>query len=222
MSFYNILSDFYLKLNVPDNIPQDVEVLNPYTDAKVQKLVNQFFKKYYSDDSPRVLLIGINPGRFGGGITGIGFTDPVHLQEKCGIQNDLEKKHELSSLFMYQMIEAFGGLEKFFAKYLFTSVSPLGFVSEGKNLNYYDIPESKNNLEEFMVESIQKQIQLGGSAEVAYSIGMGENIKYLNYLNKKYQLFKEVRSLPHPRWIMQYRRKRVEEFVSLYAEKLSI
>ncbi len=39
----------------------------------------------------RYLILGINPGRFGGGITGIPFTDPIRLQNICGIENDFQK-----------------------------------------------------------------------------------------------------------------------------------
>ena len=220
-SFRDILSEFYSKLGIPSDIPEDVEVLNPYTSKKTCVLIEQFFNKYYSDQKGRILLIGINPGRFGGGLTGIGFTDPINLEDKCDIENDLEKKNELSSIFMYAMIEEYGGPRKFFSKYLFTSVSPLGFIRDGKNVNYYDIPGLKNSLEKFMVESLVQQINLGGSRELAYSIGMGENIKYLKYLNKKYQLFKQINALPHPRWIMQYRRKKMREFVKTYVKTLN-
>lgn len=220
MSIQNILSDLYLKLEIPKNLPAGVEILNPYETPETQNLVNRFFTKFYSDDNPRIMLIGINPGRFGGGVTGIGFTDPIHLKEKCGVDNTLEKKHELSSLFMYKMIDAFGGVGEFFNRYLFSSVSPLGFVKDGKNLNYYDIPALKKKLEPFMVDSLKKQIEIGGTREIAFSIGMGENVKYIQYLNDKHQLFSEIKALPHPRWIMQYRRKRVDEFMKEYLEEL--
>lgn len=220
MSFKNILGDFYLNLDIPKDLPDGVGILNPYQNKETQVLTNAFFKKYYSDENPRTMLIGINPGRFGGGITGIGFTDPINLQDKCGIENHLEKKHELSSIFMYQMIETMGGPKSFFGKYLFSSVSPLGFVKDGKNLNYYDIPELKKNLEEFMADSLKQQIDLGADKKIAYSIGMGENVKYIRYINKKYNLFDKVKVLPHPRWIMQYRRKRVDEFVMVYLKEL--
>ena len=220
MSFRNILDDFYLKLDIPTNFPEGVEVLNPYQNHTTQRIVNQFFDKFYRDDLRRILLIGINPGRFGGGVTGIGFTDPIHLESVCGIVNPFEKRHELSSVFMYQMIDHLGGPEKFFQNFLFSSVYPLGFVKEGKNLNYYDIPELKEQIESFMVDSLRQQIDLGGSDEIAFSIGMGENIKYLRNLNNKYSLFKSLLALPHPRWIMQYRRKRIDEFLEIYKNDL--
>lgn len=218
--FKNILQDFYLRLKLPDDLPSGVEILNPYQELHTQQIVDRFFSKYYDDRHPRVLLIGINPGRFGGGVTGIGFTDPINLEKYCGISNELEKKPELSSAFMYQMIATTSGPEGFFRNFLFSSVSPLGFTKEGVNLNYYDIPELKNGLESFMANALQQQIALGGLSEIAFSIGMGENVKYLNYLNTKYRLFKKIKALPHPRWVMQYRRKKLEQYVEEYKEKL--
>ena len=52
-------------------------------------------------------------------------------------------------------------------------------------------------------------------------MGMGQNFKYLQVLNKKYQLFDKIESLPHPRWIMQYRLKRKQEFIHEYIDKIS-
>ena len=60
--------------------------------------------------------LGINPGRFGGGLTGISFTDPVALKKYCGIDNQLRNKEELSSKFVYEVINHFGGVNKFFSK----------------------------------------------------------------------------------------------------------
>ena len=45
-------------------------------------------------------------------------------------------------------------------------------------------------------------------------------MKYFEKLNEEHGFFKQVLPLPHPRWVMQYRRKRLEEFVELYLEKL--
>jgi len=72
------------------------------------------------------------------GITGIPFTDPVKL-EVLGIANDFQKKRELSSDFVYQMITAFGGANKFYQTFYISAISPLGFTKDEKNLNYYDV-----------------------------------------------------------------------------------
>lgn len=220
MSFQNILQDFYLKLEVPEITVEGVEVLNPYTEPETRQIVDEFFSRYYNDNDRRILLVGINPGRFGAGVTGVGFTDPINLENHCAIPNQLEKKPELSSVFMYKMIEAMGGAEVFFRYFLFSSVSPLGFVKDGRNLNYYDIPELRDQLEMFMVTSLKQQIQLGGSGEMAFCIGMGANYKYLKQINAKYRLFKKLDVLPHPRWVLQYRRKKIDEYINEYVQKL--
>jgi len=48
----------------------------------VRKLIREFYTKFYSDCKPRQLVLGINPGRFGAGATGIPFTDTRRLNEK--------------------------------------------------------------------------------------------------------------------------------------------
>ena len=183
-------------------------------------VVETFYRKYYSDTNERVLLFGINPGRFGGGITGIPFTDPIRLEELCGIPNVFDKKAELSSTFIYDMIEAFGGPSSFYAHFFITAVSPLGFVKDGKNLNYYDIPELRKGWEPFFLECIRNQLPLMKTNSVAFSIGQGKNVDYLKKLNDMRPSFTSIRPLPHPRWVMQYRLKRKSEFIQVYMDEL--
>ncbi len=217
MTFAEHVLNFYQSLNLSHlKLPKGVRVLNPYQDSVAFSLTEKFFKKFYSDTKPRKIIIGINPGRFGGGMTGIPFTDPIRLENICGIENDLAKKPELSSDFIYRMIEAFGGPEAFFGDYFISSVSPLGFTKDGKNLNYYDIKELQNVLESFILTSLRKQITFGVSTNVAFCLGEGQNFKNLLAWNKKEEPFKEIIPLPHPRFIMQYRRKRLDEFVEMY------
>src|SRR5687768_11073707 len=94
----------------PDD-PDNTQVMNPFLHEDTMAVCETFYKKYYSDNNTRHMIIGINPGRFGGGVTGIPFTDPIRLQNICGIDNKWLKKQELSSLFIYEMINAFGGPE---------------------------------------------------------------------------------------------------------------
>ncbi len=203
----------------PEKLPEGVEVLYPFNTPKVMGLVRQFCERFYAGRQPRTFLIGINPGRFGGGSTGIPFTDPLRLESELGITNDMDKKPELSSRFVYEMIGALGGPEEFYRQFYITSVSPVGFTKDGKNLNYYDIKELQETLEPYMISELKKQIELGANP-VAYSLGMGKNIAYLNKINKEHGLFEAIEPLPHPRWIMQYRLKRKDEFIRLYEEKL--
>src|ERR1017187_10592342 len=115
-----------LELNV--NLPAEIEVMNPFMDEITFNLCKQFYNKYYNDNNPRHAIFGINPGRFGGGVTGIPFTDPIRLQSICCIENDFQKKQELSSVFVYEMIHAFGGPEIFYNKFYISAISPLGFT----------------------------------------------------------------------------------------------
>ncbi len=219
MTFGQKVINFYKTLNMPANLPKGVEVLNPFNQPEVAAIINQFNNQYFNDVNARAFLIGINPGRLGGGTTGIPFTDPVRLEQYLNIQNTFDKKQELSSNFIYQMIEALGGVEAFYQQFYFTSVSPVGFVKEGKNLNYYDIPALQKSIEKYAVEHLKKQISFG-ARPTAYSLGQGKNIAYLQYLNKKYGLFNNIIALPHPRWVMQYRLKRLPEFLELYKTTL--
>lgn len=221
MSFFERYFNFIDHLDFPEKLPHGVEILNPFKVEKTYLLSQSFYRKFYNDNYPRLFLIGINPGRFGAGVTGVPFTDPIRLAEKCLIPNDLPKRQELSSLFIYEMIDFFGGVESFYSKVFFTSVSPLGFVKDGVNINYYDIPEVRDCLEPYMVKSLQEQIAIGSNTNIAYCMGQGVNFKYLQYLNKKYQLFNSIGSLPHPRWIMQYRLKDKNNYIKEYVKKIS-
>ena len=70
-----------------------------------------------------------------------------------------------------------------------------------------------------MVDSLRQQLVFCDNDEV-FSIGMGKNVQFLNTLNEKYKLFGKINALPHPRWIMQYRLKRKQEFIAEYRNKL--
>ena len=212
---------FYNNLEIPEGLPDGVEILNPFTDEKILEFNNLFYNKYYDDQYDRTYLIGINPGRLGAGVTGIPFTDPIRLQEVLDLKNDLNKKSELSSKYIYDVIENFGSPELFFKSFYFTSVSPIGFVKAGKNLNYYDQKDLEEQLESFIISSLQKQINsINTNRKIAFSLGQGKNFKYLEKLNRKHGFFERIEPLPHPRWVMQYRLKRKMEFIDLYLRKL--
>ena len=220
MNFADAILEFLFHVRIPFKLPEDVEVLDAHKREDVQQTCISFYKKYYNDNLQRHLLIGINPGRFGGGITGIPFTDPIRLEKVCGIQNDFQKKQELSSVFMYEMIEAFGGAAAFYKQFYISAVSPLGFVKHGKNLNYYDDKILLKKIEPFVIDCMQRQIAFGLKTDVCFCIGEGENLKYLQKLNSIYRWFERIEPLSHPRFVMQYRLKRKEEFIQQYLSKL--
>lgn len=220
ITFADQVLAFFKQLKIKAPLPEGVEVLNPYKNDQVFELCRLFYKKYYDDHSDRILIVGINPGRLGAGLTGIPFTDPVKLQQHCGIENALPKKAELSADFIYKMITAYGGPVDFYKKFYFTSVSPLGFTKEGKNLNYYDVKELKTSLRKFIVDSLQKTLSFGINTDVCYCLGEGENFRFLSQLNDEMRYFQRIIPLSHPRFIMQYRRKKVADYITDYLSKL--
>jgi len=167
------------------------------------------------------MILGINPGRFGGGITGIPFTDPIRLLDVCGIINSWTKKQELSSLFVYEVIEHYGGPEKFYKRFYISAVSPLGFTKENKNLNYYDDRKLQDSIKDFVKASMEKQLQFNINRSVAFCLGHGKNYQYLENLNSEMDYFESIVPLAHPRFIMQYKLKRKSEYIDQYLNQLS-
>jgi len=212
--------NFLFNLQFPVELPSEVEVMNPFTDAETARIVSIFYNKYYSDDNPRYCIIGINPGRFGGGITGIPFTDPIRLQKECGIENNWARKQELSSVFIYDLINAYGGSDAFYNKFYFTAISPLGFTKASKNLNYYDDKVLAKTIIPFSVDCFRKQIDWGLHTSVAFCLGEGTNYKFLSKLNSEYKLFEKIVPFSHPRFIMQYKLKTKDIYINRYVGEL--
>jgi hypothetical protein len=212
---------FYHALNIKEKLPDAIEVLNPYKNPKVIEYCKTFYTKYYNDTKGRRLILGINPGRFGAGVTGIPFTDPVMLERECGIKNEFDKRGELSSDFVYRLIDQMGGPSHFYTHYYIGAVSPLGFVKDGKNFNYYDSKELMHKLKPFILKALIDQIGLGINSRKCYCLGQGKNFEYLKFLNEEIRLFDEIIPLPHPRWVMQYKRKELTKYLMDTASILS-
>ncbi len=221
MSFGENIIEFFDLLQAPPLALKDVEILWPYSRPEVRRVMHRFYKKFLDGDGRRIFLIGINPGRFGAGVTGICFTDPIRLGADCGIAHSIAGRSELSSDFVYRMISAFGGPRLFFKHYYMTALSPVGFTQSGKNINYYELKGDLAALDEWMVAAMKDQISAGGDRRVAFSMGQGANFKYLQRMNNRHNFFDRIEALPHPRWIMQYKRRQLEEFIRLYIDKLS-
>ena len=213
--------DFLFNLQMPVQLPAPIEVLHPFSSSETARVVKIFYNKYYSDNHPRYCIIGINPGRFGGGVTGIPFTDPIRLTNECGIENSWPRKQELSSVFIYSMINSFGGAEAFYRQFYFTSVSPLGFTRAGKNLNYYDDKLLAEKITPFAVDCLRRQIAWGMETSVAFCLGEGDNFKFVSRLNSTYHFFDKIIPLSHPRFIMQYKLKTKELYIEKYVNEFS-
>jgi hypothetical protein len=208
---------FYRSLEAP-KVPRGVSVMNPYADPPVRGYVRAFLDRYFADTGERLLVLGINPGRFGAGITGITFTDPVVLADVCGIANALPRRRELSSIFVYELIDRLGGPHTFYRRFFLSAVSPLGLVSKGKNLNYYDAPNVARAMTPFIARTMEQQLALGARRDHAIVLGRGENARFLERLNAQRGWFGAIHALDHPRAIMQYKRKQVADYVARYGE----
>lgn len=214
------LLSFYKGLKPPKKLPNNIEWLYPQKDPQVIKVIEAFLRKYYNDQNPRRILLGINPGRFGAGVTGVNFTAARQLKEICQIDHPFKNQSELSAEFIYEMIAAYGGEKKFYSDFFIGAACPLGFVKHGKNINYYDDKELLKTVEPFIIKNISRLIDFTTDREVCFSIGGEKNCKYLSALNQKHKWFGKIIPLPHPRFIMQYRRKQKQQYIQQYLQHI--
>jgi hypothetical protein len=222
-TFADRVNTFNKHLNFKGDLPAGIRMMNPFRNKDTLALASAFYQKFYHDYNSRYLILGINPGRFGAGVTGIPFTDPKRLSEFCGMNYHGGPSHEPSSVFIYEMITAFGGPEAFYSKFYIHSVCPLGFTAAGVNgreinYNYYDSRELISAVEPFITWNIEKQLSMGVSKELAYCFGTGKNEKYLSGLNEKHHFFRRIVPLEHPRYIMQYKSKEKQFYIDKYLQ----
>lgn len=212
--------DYFINLQPPQNLSAGsagIEVLNPYKSSDVKRITSEFYKSFFNDNNKRFFILGINPGRFGGGVTGIAFTDPIALVKSCGIKNSFIKKPELSSKFVYSFINEFGGVKKFYSKFYVGAVFPLALIKDGKNYNYYENKDLYHHLKPYIISSLKKQINFGAINTSALCLGR-KNFVYLNELNNELSYFNSIITLEHPRYIMQYRLKVKHLYIKKYLE----
>lgn len=220
MPFSKQILNFYFNLSSKPPLPKGIEAIYPFNDPETKRLMESFFNTYYDDTNPRTYLVGINPGRLGSGITGIGFADAYHLENVCGFENSFDKRVEISAAFMFEVIEAYGGVEKFYGDFFFTTTMPLGLLKEGKNYNYYDDKVTQDTLEPYITKTLLEQMAIPQAKPNIICVGTGKNLKYLEAFNKKHKCFESIDVVPHPRWVMQYRRKEKEKYIQVYLDAL--
>lgn len=219
-NFADRIISFYKGLNKHISLPEEVEIMNPYQKSEVISIIECYYQKFYNDNNQRIYLVGINPGRFGGGVTGIPFTDPVNLHERCGFENKFIKRQELSSKFIYKLIESFGGEEIFFSKFFLTTLYPLALVKNGNNYNYYDDKVTWTNLKRDILKLFERQLNAGASKNVVICLGK-KNEKYLREINNELNYFENIITFEHPRYIMQYKLKKLDDYLNNYTNQLN-
>jgi len=220
LTFADRVIAFNQNLKYIGKLPKGFQVMNPYLDNPETLIVmQQFYHKYYGDHNKRRFLIGINPSRHGAGVTGVPFTDTKRLAAACGIEMKTAHTHEISSVFMYDMIEAYGGPKLFYHDFYINSPFPLAIIRNVKgkwvNANYYDDPELYKCVKDFMIQSLREHVKMGLYTEEVYVLGK-KNAGYIAALNKEAQLFGKIQLLEHPRFIQQYKSKEKQYYIEKY------
>lgn len=219
---------FNNKIDFKGELPPGISIMNPFKENPHSLEISSiFYKKYYDDTNPRALILGINPGRFGAGLTGVPFTDTKRLLQECDIEYQGKLTHEPSATFIYEMIRAYGGVEKFYGKFYIHSICPLGFTitnAKGKevNYNYYDDPKLQESVYDFIIQNLKTQLKMGVQKDICYCFGSGKNEKFLRKINDEFHFFDQIIGLEHPRFIMQYKAKTKDEYVQKYLDAFSL
>ena len=220
-SFGDKVIHFNKELNFTGARPEGFQVLNPYMDnPETMEVMKQFYKKFYSDTEQRKFIVGINPSRHGADVTGVPFTDTKRLESICGIKMDSAHTHEISSVFMYDMIQEFGGASAFYKQFYINSPFPLAIVRKTKegnwlNANYYDDSNLFEMVKDFMILTLRNHISLGLDTSEVYVLGK-KNALFIQKLNKEAHLFDHLKVLEHPRYIQQYKSKEKQLYIDKY------
>ena len=209
-------------------LPKGVGVLDPFNGeqgGEVRRIVTLFHRKYYSDERPRTLMLGINPGRLGAGSTGLSFTDTKRCEGDLGIPVHGLRTHEPSSDFFYRMVRAAGGPHAFFGRVYVHAICPLGFVKQGRkgtpiNLNYFDDTRLERAVTPFVEGWLRTLVSCGMRTDTVFCIGTGKNASYLTALNERLRLFRRIVPLEHPRYVMQYKARALDLYIGKYLSAL--
>lgn len=218
--FADKVIQFNENLMYTGDLPEGFQVLNPYLDnPETMTVMQEFYHQYYHDQNRRKFIIGINPSRHGAGVTGIPFTDTKRLEAVCGIKMYSARTHEISSVFMYDMIADYGGAEEFYKDIYINSPFPLAIVKKTKtgwlNANYYDDKKLFEAVKDFMIDSLKKHISMGVDTSEVFVLGK-KNSEFISTLNKEAHLFEKMTILEHPRYIQQYKTKEKQLYIDKY------
>lgn len=129
------------------------------------------------------------------------------------------RTHEVSSVFMYDMIADYGGAEDFYKNIYINSPFPLAIVRKTKtgwlNANYYDDKKLFESVKGFMIDSLKKHISLNLDTSEVFILGK-KNADFISKLNQEAKLFDKMTVLEHPRYIQQYKSKEKQLYIDKY------
>lgn len=190
--FYEIFKNKYFEELQSKNFG----ILSCFLDNKIH--INEFHKKYIQPNSPKVVICGINPGRFGAGLTGIPFIDFESLSKM--LPNIENKGSERSAKFFFSVIQEFG-IEDFYQKFHVTNLSWYGFnqLDKGKNVNYYSIP---TDIQIYLIDKFVEEMDF---INPEFIIPLSENVYWeLLCLKKRNKIKAEIGTrLYHPAYAIR-------------------
>lgn len=217
MAFGQRIEQFLTSLTLDVQLPTGFEVMQPYADPAVQFNIHAMCLRYYVDTpKPRLAVWGINPGRLGGGITGLSFTDPYALFHLLHIGPETSMRREPSATFIQMVIEAYGGAVDFYRDVFLSAISPLGFIKDGNNINFYDDPSLAKAIVPFAIDCVGKQTAAGLRKDACIVLGSGKLRAFVEREIVPVVGYTRVVYLDHPRFVMQYRRKAAMQYVEQY------
>ena len=174
--------------------------------------LDAFWQHYVPYPLPQTVILGLNPGRFGAGQTGIPFIDFRSLSVLLPDAELPKLDSEPSATFFFRVVQQIGA-EKFYREFFVSNVSALGYLRNGKNANYTDLPQvaqqivARNFAEEMAALRPKRIIALGREAEAsAQELYPDGSVR--------------ISHLPHPSWIMTYRLREAQSWVRRYAQML--
>ncbi len=186
--------------------------------------MRSFYEKYYGDCHKRKLILGINPGRHGAGVTGIPFTDTKRLNDVLGISATDVHSHEVSAVFVYDLIAAYGGPEAFYGDYFIHSLFPLALIQNknGKpvNANYYDSSELFQATRQDIIQHLEILRKLPVDLNNVFVLGK-KNAGFLDKINTEIQFTGNITVLEHPRYIQQYKKPISQEYIDKFLKLLT-
>lgn len=172
--------------------------------------IDAFWQRFYGEGIPRIMICGINPERHGAGKTGVPFLDFMSLSQLIpGIER---RDSEKSANFFFQVVKSFGA-ETFFRTFYVSNFSSVGYLRDGSNLNYHDLPQEawrvveRNFLNEILIVKPTHVVSLGNEVH--------ESVRKLLPASIDCSL-----RLPHPSWIANCRASETNRWVSRYREVL--
>lgn len=151
-------------------LPPDTRAVNVH--AYALPAYEAFLKRFYSDRSPRVLALSMNPGPFGAVQTGIPFCDTMMAR---GFLTDFDRlvrkkpdwvsseRREISARRLVEWSQGlFGGIEGLYRRLLLAMTCPIGIL-EGRARTNVPLPAlnraSQRAIEEFIARHAPGEIR---------------------------------------------------------------